>query len=171
MIVLAGVVVCSLIALIASDLIRSKSLKRLVYQLGEERAKVLKKVDFVSSRIDDLAHHIEGKKEAVEKREAKKPVTTSTSLEAVLMEQPYTKLSVASGRRYIVASKKASGQITLEEFLTEEISISKEFRKPVVETTAQRMLMSALEAFARYSPIEEGLKTIELAREEPSRGM
>lgn len=150
MVALACVMACGLFVLIASDMIKYKSLMRFATQLNEERSNVLKKVDDVTSRIWDLASQIESKKTKLKEAQGKEEATLSDMV-TVLMERPYTELTISSGVHYIIASMTPSGQPVLGQFLSQKMTISEKFQEDIPKDIAQLILKSAVGEFKQYS--------------------
>lgn len=161
MVGMACVMVFGVLLLIASDVIRHKAALRLTSQLDEERSKVLKKVDGVTSRIHTLASQIESEKTGLKGSEGKKKTTTLSDMVSVLVERPYTRVSIASGVERYIAARTPSGQTVLESFVSEDVTISEKIGKAVPKGIAELMLKSAVEGFAGYS-LGERAKRIQL---------
>jgi hypothetical protein len=147
MVGMACVMVCGVLLLIASDVIRHKAALRLASQLDEERSNVLKKVDDVTSRILTLASQIESKKRGPKESEGEEKTTTLSDLIAVLVERPYTRVSISSGMVGYIAAKTPSGQTVLEKFVSKDFTISEKIEEAVPKGIAEFMLRSAFEGF------------------------
>ncbi len=154
MVLLAFITASSVFILIIIDVVKYKSSKKLVSRLAKVRSNVLEKVDRVTNRIENLVCQIERKTDKQETSKDKEGESVPSSLSAIVMEKPYTRVSVTSGIHYIVASHTSSGHMMLEDFLKDEITLSRVFHKPVVKGIAELMLETALEEFKRYSPKE-----------------
>ena len=150
MVVFACVTVSAVVILVASDVIKYKSFRKLAAQLQEQRSNVLTKVDRVTTKVYELASQIKAQKTRAKKAEGKKKETLSELL-AVLVERPYTRVSIASGVMGYIAARVPSGQTVLERFVSEDVAISKKIAEAVPKSIAELMLKSAVEEFKEYS--------------------
>jgi len=148
MIVLAGIIFGAVVVLITSDVISYRSLKMAVYAEEKDRSDTLERLKIVTKRIEDLSVRVEARKKG-DQRE-KEEFDSLLDLETVVFEEPYTRISIASGRRYIVASQAGSGMVAQKLFFSEEISRSKEFRQSIIEDVADAMFALALKEYRRY---------------------
>jgi len=151
MVGMACVMVCGVLLLIASDVIRHKAALRLSSQLDEERSNVLKKVDNVTRNIWDLTNQIEREKTRPKEAQKKEERSALLDMMTVLMERPYTEIKISSGSHYIIASSTPSGQPVLEQFLSQKMTLSEKFQERVPKDIAKLMLESAIEKFRQYS--------------------
>ncbi len=156
LILLSILVPVGVIAFNVSDVVRGARLRRSISVVASDFAAGLEKARGAVEHIEAIAKEFDSKKGQARAPSEKcvqddPPFPNAT---AVLLEQYYTRLTVASGKRLFLATADASGRVNVRHMLTEQVFLSEEFEQPITGEEARELVTAGLEKYAELAALK-----------------
>lgn len=147
---LAVVIVLGIVAYVLADIARGRTLRKNMLRLSEAFRGELANLREASKGIDALRDHVEAQMILAAKEECKPAAAKSDfpDIAAVVLERPYTRLSLESGTHRIIAAIEPSGNISFKQlFNNADVLFVKEFDAKLPKNVAQDLLTFMIEDY------------------------